>query len=143
MTLSRFHHYAQVHGADIERWPAPVRAAARVLQADSDEARRILAEAAELDRWLDRAAHQATDAQVARLLAAIDEQIDSFTPADRPDTAPPPPVRSPWPAAAGFLVGMALLGFLAGDPALLYRNSEPSMQLADMVTPSTLIAWGR
>lgn len=140
MTISRFHHLAQVHGADIERWPAQVRSAARELLTRSDEARRIIAEAADLDRWLDRAAHQATDAQVERLLAAIDRQLDARPAAPMP--AVPPLARSLWPAA-GFLAGMAILGFVAGDPTLRYRPSEPTMQIADIVTPSTLVAWGR
>lgn len=140
MTISRFHHLAQVHGADIERWPAQVRAAARELLAGSPEAQRIMAEAADLDRWLDRAAHQATDAQMERLFAAIDGQLDTLPAV--PTTAVPPRARSAW-RAAGFLAGMAILGFVAGDPTLPFRPSEPRMQIADVVTPSMLVAWGR
>lgn len=139
MTIPRFHHLAQTHGADIERWPTATRAAARDLLARSDKAQRILAEAAELDHWLDRAT-QTTDASVERLMAAIDRRIDAET--SNPFSPIVPPARSQW-SAVGFLACMAVLGFLAGDPALLHQP-ESQMHFADFVAPSSyLVSWNQ
>jgi hypothetical protein len=143
MTLTRFHHLTQVHGANLDRWPAEHHAAARELITHSDEARRILAEAAALDHLLDQAGTRLSDARLENMIAELDRRIES--PADA-EAIPYPPVRPPphhlWPTA-GFLAAMALLGFLGGDPNLLQPSKAPAMHIADAITPSYSIAWGK
>lgn len=49
MTLERFRTLADSYGADLQRWPEPLRLQARALLESSTQAREIIALAAELD----------------------------------------------------------------------------------------------
>lgn len=139
MTLTRFHHLAEVHGADLDRWPAEHRGAARELLARSGEARRMLDAAAALDRILARTAAGPSDARLEAMLEAIDARIDADCAAS-PTRPPVRPVRHLWPTVA-FLAAMAMLGFLTGDPNLLQLHKARTMQIADTMTPSYIVAW--
>jgi len=58
MTLKRFRILAESYGADLQRWPEPLRSAARALLDTSAEAQAIIARAAQLDQVIS-AAHAA------------------------------------------------------------------------------------
>jgi anti-sigma factor RsiW len=117
MTLARFQHLLDVHGADLARWPQAQRAAAERLLADDPAAATALAHARELDALITREALPA-DATAARIMHMIEtrrlppqrrrflwrrwptELLDiDFVPA--------------WPRLAA-LAGVAALGFFIG-----------------------------
>lgn len=63
MTLRRFRALADSYGADLQRWPEPLRAPARELLATSAQAQGIMARARELDQAI-AAAGAARDARI-------------------------------------------------------------------------------
>jgi hypothetical protein len=72
MTNDRFKELLDAYGADPARWPQSEREAALAFAKSSDEARRLLDEAAALDRLIDLADTAAvTPALQARILAAF------------------------------------------------------------------------
>jgi hypothetical protein len=84
LTLRRFKAMAASYGADLWRWPEAVRADARVLLADSPEARAFLQEAQRLDDALEAAsAREDTThwrpgeqaAALARLRSGVESRI--------------------------------------------------------------------
>ena len=111
MTLARFQHLLDVHGADLARWPQAQRAAADRLLADDPAAATARAHARELDALIVREATPAdADAAAARKLPPQrrrflwrhwpTELLDlDFVPA--------------WPRLAA-LAGVAALGFVIG-----------------------------
>lgn len=152
MTIERFRQLAEAYGAQIERWPAADRAAARALAERSDEARRALAQARILDAWLELAAPAVDDAQVDRVFDAIQDRID-----------PPAAAgwiaggwiaggwiggaggasRSLWPAV-GFLALMGLFGFVLGDLGVvsLAPRPAPASGFTTLVASTSFpIAW--
>jgi anti-sigma factor RsiW len=117
LTLARFQHFLDVHGADLARWPQARRAAADRLLADDPAASAVLARARELDALIAREPLPA-DAAAARIMHVIEtrrlppqrrwflwrqwptELLDlNFAPA--------------WPRLAA-LAGVAALGFVIG-----------------------------
>ncbi len=71
MTPERFRDLLAAHGADLERWPPGERAAARELQGQEPAwLGAALAEAAELDRWLDRHVLPAPDPALAQRIVS-------------------------------------------------------------------------
>src|SRR6202011_4836514 len=71
MTLARFQHLLDVHGADLARWPRPQRAAAERLLATDGTASSALAQARALDALIARETPAEADATgVLRALAA-------------------------------------------------------------------------
>jgi hypothetical protein len=70
MTLARFQHLLDVHGADLARWPQPQRAAAEGLLAADGAAVSALAQARALDALIARETPANADATgVLRTLA--------------------------------------------------------------------------
>lgn len=139
MRIAQFKRLAALHGGDLRRWPVPLRGEAAELAAESDEARRLLRDAGEVDTWLD-AAPDIADDQVERVLRAIERRLDQ-SPPPLPGGGRVPPAW--WAAAAGFLAAMGVVGWLAGDPAQRFHYGEPPMSLADAVAPSYLGVWQR
>lgn len=143
MNIERFRHLAEAYGAEIERWPAAERAAARALPERSAEAQRALGQAGVLDAWLALAAPEIGDAQADRVLHAIEDRLDPPF-ATRWIPGAGVPSRSVWPAA-GFLALMGLFGFVLGDLGLVSlwpRAVTPASGFSIIVASSTpSIAW--
>jgi hypothetical protein len=112
MTLKQFKRLLDAHGADMQRWPAAERRAARALLARDDAARKAQHDAAELDRWLEAYDPPSEAGAAARVVAGL-------------STLPPQSVD--WRrAVAEFwwelrpvprvpaIVAMLLLGFIVG-----------------------------
>jgi anti-sigma factor RsiW len=119
MTLARFEHLLDVHGADPARWPQAQRAAADRLLADDPAAATALARARELDALIVREpAPAGADAAAARIVHMIatrrlPPQRRRFLwrqwPAELLDVDFVPA----WPRLAA-LAGVAALGFVIG-----------------------------
>jgi hypothetical protein len=119
MTLARFQHLLDVHGADLARWPQAQQAAADHLLADDPGAATALARARELDALIMREALPAdAAAAAARLMHMIETrrlppQRRRFLwrrwPAELLDVDFVPA----WPRLAA-LAGVAALGFVIG-----------------------------
>lgn len=74
MTNERFKELLDAYGANPARWPEAEREAALALAKSSDEARRLLDEAAALDRLIDLAETTPVTPELqARILAALPE----------------------------------------------------------------------
>ncbi|MBV8168393.1 MAG: hypothetical protein JO021_16485 [Alphaproteobacteria bacterium] len=112
MTLKQFKRLLDAYGADVQRWPAEERRAARALLAHDPAAQAAQHDAAELDRWLDAYDPPSEAGAAARVAAEL-------------VTLPPQAVD--WRSAlAEFwwelrslprvpaIVAVVLLGFLAG-----------------------------
>jgi hypothetical protein len=70
MKLEHFQALAMRYGADITRWPTFEQLAAQRLAAEDAQARAALAQAAQLDAWLDNAFTPVPAAAVQRVTAA-------------------------------------------------------------------------
>lgn len=114
MTIDRFRRLAVLHGARIERWPVGERGAAFALAERSEQARAALDEARALDLCLAAATPDVPDAQVERVLAAIERGVEETVAASVWTGVAGVPPRRLWPATAGFLVAMGVCGFLLG-----------------------------
>jgi hypothetical protein len=130
MELARFRHLLDIHGADIESWPAAERRAAQALLAASSEAIRTRDEAAQLDRLFRSARVAVSEASVQRVLAAV------ATPPRRPAVAEPPFGR-PWTSTV-LLAGMAALGVVVGLSDLVPAVRMPS-DLVELIFDSGLV----
>ncbi|WP_109122531.1 hypothetical protein [Azospirillum sp. TSO22-1] len=143
MNIDRFRHLAEACGAEIERWPASERAAARALLAASEDAQRALGQARVLDAWLDLAAPAVNDADAERVLAAIERRLAPPTTAWIPGAAGSTR-RSVW-SAAGFLALMGVCGFVLGQFELvtLWRSTAPQESgfTALVASSSPSLAW--
>jgi hypothetical protein len=73
MTRPQFERLLATYGADLQRWPAAQRRAARALVAEDEAARAARDEAARLDALLDRFAPPAPPDAAARVAAALRE----------------------------------------------------------------------
>lgn len=118
MTLKEFKRYVDLHGGDLDRWPAPAGVEATILLDESEEARTLLAEAAALDALLDRAVPRVSDAAVERAMGRIAARIDAAASADASPWRLAPAPLSFWPTAS-FLAVMGLVGFLVTSTGLL------------------------
>jgi|HubBroStandDraft_6_1064221.scaffolds.fasta_scaffold135086_3 hypothetical protein len=117
MTLARFQHLLDVHGADRARWPQAQRAAADRLLADDPAAATALARARELDALIMREALPA-DAGAARLMHMIETrrlppQRRRFLWRQWPTELLDLDFVPAWPRLAA-LAGVAALGFVIG-----------------------------
>ena len=112
MTLKQFKRLLDAYGADVQRWPAEERRAARTLLARDPAARAAQHDAAELDRWLEAYDPPSEAGAAARVMAEL-------------TTLPPQAID--WRSAIGefwwelrtlprvpAIVAVVLLGFLAG-----------------------------
>jgi hypothetical protein len=106
MELARFRRLLDIHGGDIQSWPAAERRAAQALLAASSDAVRARDEAAQLDRLFQSARSAVSEASVQRVLGAL-------TAPPRQQAAAEPPCGRPWTSTA-LLAGMAALGVLVG-----------------------------
>lgn len=119
----------EISGADRTRWPAQDRLRFASLISQDDEARRLVAEAAALDRLLDAApaidnAKQAS--LIDRIVAAAEAEgapatagnVISIGAARRPARKPPVHQRSSWQAAA-LLAASLFVGAFVGTSGLL------------------------
>jgi hypothetical protein len=71
MELARFRRLLDIHGAEIQSWPAAERRAARDLLANSAAARRARDEASQLDRLFRSARSAVSEAAAQRVLGAL------------------------------------------------------------------------
>lgn len=127
--LGRFAGLVSAYGARPEAWPAAERAWASSLMRTSPEARRLVAEAAEVDGWLDSlTAPPAPPELKARILAGA----PAFARAGRRGAAP-------WADLAEALKG--LWGRLAANP--LFRPvARPFYAVAAAALAGLLLGWG-
>jgi hypothetical protein len=130
MTLGRFQHLLDVHGADLARWPQPLRAAAERLLAADDTAPAALAQARALDALIAREAPAGGDATgVLRALAArpLPPQRRRFLWRQWPSELLTLDFTPAWPRLAA-LAGVAALGFVIGlvdlGPMTVGANGE-------------------
>ena len=138
MTLGRFQHLLDVHGADLARWPAPQRAAAERLLATDGAATAALAQARGLDALIVRDAPAQADATgILRALAArpLPPQRRRFLWRQWPSELLTLDFAPAWPRLAA-LAGVAALGFIIGlidlGPMTVGANGEePVSILAD------------
>ncbi len=113
MTKTRFEALAQAYGGDVTRWPEAERdAALRLLAAQPDLARTVLADALRLDMALDALPAPAAGADLrARVVAA----------------APKVKARAPWRRwIAGAGVGLTLASACAAGVAMVASAAQPS-----------------
>jgi hypothetical protein len=116
MTLARFQHLLDVHGADPARWPQPESAAAERLLAADDDATAALAQARALDAFIARGGEVHTDASgVLRSLTAqrLPPQRRRFLWRQWPSELLTFDFAPAWPRLAA-LAGVAALGFVIG-----------------------------
>lgn len=147
--LSALVNRLEISGSDRTRWPAQERLRFAPLIAQSDEARRLLAEAAALDRLLDAAPAAdpgKLDALIDRICAAAEaegqlpaDNVVSISAARRSPAAPAKRAlhqRSGWQAAA-LLAASLFVGAFVGTSGLLGSavsslGGEVNMAEADM-----------
>jgi hypothetical protein len=130
MTLARFQHFLDIHGADLARWPQPLRSAAeRVLEADRAAAA-TLAQARALDALI--ASEAPADGDATGVLSALASrplppQRRRFLWRQWPSELLTLDFAPAWPRLAA-LAGVAALGFVIGlvdlGPMTLGANSE-------------------
>ncbi|MFP3942794.1 MAG: hypothetical protein ACLFWF_02820 [Alphaproteobacteria bacterium] len=127
--LKRFAELVSAYGARPEAWPEAERARARALMRASPAARRLLAEAAEVDGWLDRLA-------VPPVSAGLEQRILSTAPAFGRDAGREDAGR---PGLAAML--WRLRGRLAaGPPGLPVRRTACAVAAAAVA--GVLLGWG-
>jgi len=136
MTLARFRHLLDVHGADLARWPQPQRAAAERLLATDRTATSALAQARALDALIAREA-PADATGVLRALAArpLPPQRRRLLWRRWPSELLTLDFVPAWPRVAA-LAGVAALGFVIGlvdlGPMTVSANGEdPASIVAD------------
>ena len=137
-TLARFQHLLDVHGADLARWPQPLRTAAERLLAADGAAGAALAQARALDALIAREAPAEANARsVLRALAArpLPPQRRRFLWRQWPSELLTLDFAPAWPRLAA-LAGVAALGFAIGlvdlGPMTLGGNGEdPASIVAD------------
>jgi hypothetical protein len=138
MTLARFQHLLDVHGADLARWPRPQRAAAERLLATDGIASSALAQARALDALIARETPAEADATgVLRALAArpLPPQRRRLLWRRWPSELLTLDFVPAWPRVAA-LGGVAALGFVIGlvdlGPMTVSANGEdPASIVAD------------
>lgn len=152
MTLRRFRTLADSYGADLQRWPAALRAQALALLEASTEARAIISRAGELDeaitaaraardvrRWGAESAERALHRLHARVSAHTHVHAAAATGAahriDFRAAHRGPPHRVGW---MGFATA-ACLAVLAGLAlGILYSPSAPPSDLTALLQPAPL-----
>jgi hypothetical protein len=111
MSPERFRMLLQSHGADLRRWPeADRRAAAALTPSERAELQQAVADAVQLDGWLD--SHDVAEPG-ALLMQRIVAGAEIATPAK---AALPRPIAA-WPQRASALAAIGLVGSLAGSLA--------------------------
>jgi hypothetical protein len=130
MTLGRFQHLLDVHGADLARWPQSQRAAAERLLATDGLATTALAQARAMDALIAREAPAQPDATgILRRLAArpLPPQRRRFLWRQWPSELLTFDFAPAWPGLAA-LAGVAALGFAIGlvdvGPMTVNANGE-------------------
>jgi hypothetical protein len=137
MTLARFQHLLDVHGADLARWPQPERAPAeRFLTTDAGAAA-VFAQARALDALIVRDAAGELDAMgVLRALSArpLPAQRRRFLWRRWPSELLTLDFAPAWPRLAA-LAGVAVLGFVLGltdlGPTTLGSGDDAASIVAD------------
>jgi hypothetical protein len=135
MTITRFRHLLDVHGADLARWPQPQRAAAERLLALDAAAVSALAQASALDALIARETAPPADASgVLRTLAArpLPPQRRRFLWRQWPSELLTLDFVPAWPRVAAF-AGVAALGFVIGlvdlGPMTVGTNGEDPVSI--------------
>lgn len=126
MTLKQFKHLLDAYGADVQRWPAGERRAARALLARDPAARAAQQDAAEIDRWLeayDPPSEAGAAARVTAQLARLPAQSGDWRSA----------LAEFWWELRALprvpaVVAMLLLGFLAGMASLDVARGGPGLR---------------
>lgn len=149
MTLGRFRTLADSYGADLQRWPEPLRAQARALLESSAAAREIIALARELDEAIEAAgsSHRESlwsgdrpDAALVRLRNSVAARIGAeAAAATTTRAAPDRPRRMRWislaTAASVAIIAGVLLGIryppVAAQQDLLALLQPVPIQLPD------------
>jgi hypothetical protein len=138
MTLARFQRLLDAHGADLARWPQPLRTAAERLLAADGAATAALAQGRALDALIAHETPAEADATgVLRALAArpLPPQRRRFLWRQWPSELLTLDFAPAWPRLAA-LAGVAALGFVIGlvdlGPMTVAANSEePGSIVAD------------
>lgn len=152
MTLRRFRALADSYGADLQRWPEPVRAQAIAFLGGSVEAQAVMSRARELDEAMAAAGaarlerlwgESSPDAAQRRLQENVSARIrrPSLTGSPAPDGTTSsaamryPPRRVGW---VGFATaaGLAVLAGLA--LGILYPPPAPQEDLTALLQPAPL-----
>ena len=135
MTLARFQHLLDVHGADLARWPQPHRAAAERLLATDRTAASARAQARALDALIARETPAEADpTRVLRALAArpLPPQRRRFLWRGWPSELLTLDFVPAWPRVAA-LAGVAALGFVIGlvdlGPMTVGANGEDTASI--------------
>jgi hypothetical protein len=134
MTLARFQHLLDVHGADLARWPQPQRAPAERLLALDAAAVSALARARALDALIARQTPAADASGVLRALAArpLPPQRRRFLWRRWPSELLTLDFVPAWPRVAA-LAGVAALGFIIGladiGPMTVGTNGEDPVSI--------------
>jgi hypothetical protein len=135
MTITRFQHLLDVHGADLARWPQPQRAAAERLLATDGTAVAARAQARALDALIARETPTPADAAgVLRALAArpLPPQRRRFLWRQWPSELLTLDFVPAWPRVAA-LAGVAALGFIIGlvdiGPMTVGTNGEDPVSI--------------
>jgi len=116
LDLERFEQLLDVHGADLERWPEPLRVGARAFLASSGEAQHAWSRAERLGALLDAAPDVLPSAELSARIAALPMRRPQGWVAWWPFGNPFAPLLA-WGAAAAFGLFMGS-GVLPGlDPA--------------------------
>jgi hypothetical protein len=101
LELDRFEQLLDVHGADLERWPEPLRHGARELLASSSDAQQVWARAERLAALLDAVPDVVPSAELSARIAALPVRRPQGWAAWWPFGNPVAPLFA-WGAAAAF-----------------------------------------
>lgn len=151
MTLRRFRTLAGSYGADLQRWPEPLRRQARALLETSAQAQALMAQARELDQTI-AAAGAARDARIwdgsradaalHRLRADVSNRVRRPAAGRAPGLAEidsraarHPHRRARWVRLAT-AAGLAVVAGLA--LGILYSPSAPPQDLTALLQPAPL-----
>ncbi|WP_049976262.1 hypothetical protein [Azospirillum sp. B506] len=138
MTLKEFKRYAEAYGADLGRWPRSAQLEGLDLLDGNAEARTLLADAAITDALLDAASTPLVSAR--REAQVYDRIADCLAQRIVPEFVPwflsRPPFR-PAPLA-GFLAGMALVGFLVYSQGVISFEKTSAPDLSGVMIVSYL-----
>jgi len=134
LELDRFEQLLDVHGADLERWPEPLRRGARELLASSSDAQQVWTRAERLAALLDAVPDVVPSAELSARIAALPVRRPQGWAAWWPFGNPVAPLFA-WGAAAAFglFIGSGVLPDLdlasdvgSGASIAVQRGAEDS-----------------
>jgi hypothetical protein len=132
-----------IYGGDRTRWPAPLRSQLAVLIANSEQARKMLAEAEALDRLLDLAPEMGTDR-----LALLSDRIAAQA-AHTPQMAviagrsgPAKPIAKPVPDWRRHAAGITALAASLVLGVMIGQNANVAPAMSDMASAAGIESFG-